>query len=240
MKYLIDDPTHTNKNENNVNCPIEKLPLSDTHEYNVSIEEYEKIANDLMTSYMLGSKDKNLKEGDVITIRYDNVRLRGKITGIRNYPDFISLPNEKYGFGIGTYNPYFYDNSAIKEHGGVTLADFKIIESDKIHDLFTVNYWEHQLNGFEDAKELYLVRKENNIFGHVELSSEFVLKECMGRRTIKGTSLGIPISICSKENLFTEMDESIPSIPTRKEIENGSFSKDDYCNNLLLIKLKIT
>lgn len=238
--YSIDNTTLNKENKDNTDIMPKEQSLTYIHEYRVSIEEYEKIANNLITSYMLGSKDKNIKEGDIIAITCNNIQLKAVITQTRNYPDYISLPNEKYGFDIGTYNPYFYDNSTIKEYGGVTLADFKIIESKKTHDLFTVNYWEHQLKGFEDAKQLYLVRKENNIFMHVSPSSKFILKECMGVRTIKGSSLGKPQLILSKENLFAEMDEIIPSIPTRKEIENGSFSKEDFDKHLLLIKLEIT
>lgn len=208
-------------------------------EYKVSIGDYVKVAGGQMTSYMLGWKDKTAKVGDKITITYNNVQISAEITGLRNYPDYISLPNEKYGFGIGTYNPYFYDNYTVKEHGGVTLADFKVTESRKTSDVFTENYWEHQLKGHEDAKEIYLVRKERDVFMHVSEGSEFVMKECMGRRTIKAVAQKPAEFIGSSEELFAKMAEGVPSIPTRKEIGNGSVKEEDYENGVCLIKLTV-
>ena len=154
------------KDEDYIDFLFAEQSFPEVYEYTVSIGEYVKVAKGQTKSYMLGAKDKHAKVGDRITIRYNNVQISAKIMRLRNYPDYISLPNEKYGFDIGTYNPYFYDNYTVKEHGGVTLADFKVDKRHKIHNVFTVNYWEHQLRGFEDAKELYLVLRECDVYMH--------------------------------------------------------------------------
>ena len=227
------------KDEDYIDFLFENQSFPEVYEYKVSISEYVKVAKGQTKSYMLGSRDKHAKVGDKIVIRYDNVQISAKITRLRNYPDYISLPNEKYGFDIGTYNPYFYDNYSAQEHGGITLADFVIDERKKVHNVFTVNYWEHQLRGFEDAKELYLVLKERDVYMHATYSSEFVLKECMGGRTIKAVSPKPPNTVDSKESIFGEIGEDVPCIPTRKEIENGCFKKEDYENYLYLVKLEI-
>ena len=227
------------KDKEYIDSLFEAQAFPELYEYKVGIDEYVKVANKKTTSYMLGWKDKNAKVGDRITVTYDNVQISAKITRLRNYPDYISLPNEKYGFNIGTYNPYFYDNYTVKEHGGVTLADFEIDERHKVRDVFTVNYWEHQLKGFEDAKELYLIRKECDVYMHVGYSSEFILKECMGRRTIKAVSEKPAELKGSMNEIFQAMEEGIPSIPTRLEIENGCFTEEDFKNYVHLIKLEI-
>ncbi len=228
------------KDKEYIDSLFEAQSFPELYEYKVGIDEYVKVANKQTTSYMLGWKDKNARVGDKITITYDNVQISAEITRLRNYPDYISLPNEKYGFNIGTYNPYFYDNYTVKEHGGVTLADFAIDERSKVRDVFSVNYWEHQLKGFEDAKEIYLIKKETDVYMHVSYSSKFILKECMGRRTIKAVSTKPAELKGSMKEIFSAMEEGVPSIPTRKEIENGYFKDEDYKNYVHLIKLTIT
>ena len=227
------------KDKEYIDSLFEAQSFPEVYEYKVGIDEYEKVSNKQTTSYMLGSRDKHAKVGDKITITYDNVQISAEINRLRNYPDYISLPNEKYGFGIGTYNPYFYDNYTVKEHGGVTLADFKIDERHKVRDVFTVNYWEHQLAGFEDAKEIYLIRKERDVYMHVSYSSEFILKDCMGRRTIRAVSKKPAELKGSLQEIFRAMEDGVPSIPTRKEMENGCFKEEDYKNYVHLIKLEI-
>ena len=227
------------KDEDYLDFLFEAQSFPEVYEYKVGIDEYVKVSNKQTTSYMLGSMDKHARVGDKITITYDNVQISAEITRLRNYPDYISLPNEKYGFNIGTYNPYFYDNYTVKENGGVTLADFEIDERHKVHNVFTVNYWEHQLAGFEDAKEIYLIRKESDVYMHVSYSSEFILKDCMGRRTIKAVSPGLPDLACSKESLFSKLEDGVPCIPTRKEIENGCFKEEELKDGVKIIKLEI-
>jgi len=227
------------KDKEYIDYLFEAQSFPELYEYKVGIDEYVKVANKQTTSYMLGWKDKNARVGDKITITYDNVQISAEITRLRNYPDYLSLPSEKYGFNIGTYNPYFYDNYTVKEHGGVTLADFAVDERYKVHDVFTVNYWEHQLKGFEDAKEIYLIRKETDVYMHVSYSSEFILKECMGGRTIKAVSNKPGELKGSMKEIFAAMENGVPSIPTRKEIENGCFKEEDYKNYVYLIKLKV-
>ena len=227
------------KDKEYIDSLFEAQAFPEVYEYKVGIDEYVKIAKKQTTSYMLGWKDKNAKVGDKITVTYDNIQISAEIKRLRNYPDYISLPNEKYGFNIGTYNPYFYDNYTVKENGGVTLADFEIDEVHKTCDVFTVNYWEHQLRGFEDAKAIYLIRKETDIYSHVGYSSEFILKECMGGRTIKAVSKKPGELKGSMEDIFSAMEDGVPSIPTRKEMENGCFREEDYKNYVYLIRLEI-
>ena len=227
------------KDKEYIDSLFEAQAFPEVYEYKVGIDEYVKIAKRQTTSYMLGWKDKNARLGDKITIMYDNVQISAEITRLRNYPDYISLPNEKYGFNIGTYNPYFYDNSTVKEHGGVTLADFTIDERHRVRDVFTVNYWAHQLEGFEDAKEIYLIRKETDVYSYVGYSSEFILKECMGGRTIKAVSQKPGELKGSMVDILSDMEAGVPSIPTRKEIENGCFKEDDYKNYVYLIRLEV-
>ena len=135
--------------------------------------------------------------------------------------------------------PYFYDNATVREQGGLTLADFRVSERQKIHDTFTVLYRAHQLEGAEAPKALYLVRKEQDIYMHAGYSSEFILKECMGGPTIKAISPALHQLSGSREDLLTQMEEDIPSIPTRKEIENGCFTDADFNNYVYLFKLEI-
>lgn len=227
------------KDKEYIDSLFEAQAFPEVYEYKVSIDEYVKVANKQTTSYMLGWKDKNARVGDKITVTYDNMQISAEIKRLRNYPDYISLPDEKYGFNIGTYNPYFYDNSAIKDYGGVTLADFEVDEAHRTRDVFTVNYWAHQLRGFEDAKEIYLIRKETDVYTYVGYSSEFILKECMGGRTIKAVSNKPGELKGSMKEIFSSMEDSVPSIPTRKEIENGCVGGGDYKNYVYLIRLEV-
>ena len=227
------------KDKEYIDFLFEAQAFPEVYEYKVGIDEYCKIASGKTTSYMLGWKDKHAKVGDKITVTYDNMQISAEITRLRNYPDYISLPSEKYGFNIGTYNPYFYDNYTVKENGGVTLADFEVKERHKTCDVFTVNYWAHQLKGFEDAKEIYLIGKEKDIYSYVGYSSEFILKECMGGRTIKALSKKPGELEGSMKEIFSAMEEGVPSIPTRKEIENGCFKEEDYKNYVYLIRLEV-
>ncbi len=209
------------------------------YRYEVSMDEYVKVANKQITSVLLHAKDKDAKVGDKITIGYDNLQISAEITRIRHYADYTELPHEAYGFGIGTKNPYFYDNESTREHGGLTLADFAMDERHETSETFTVLYHAHQLADYPDAKELYLIKKERDVYMHVSYSSPFLLKECRGGRTVRAVSPKPPELIGSKQELLSKMEDGIPSIPTRLEIENGCFSAEDYKNYLHFIHLKI-
>ena len=219
---------------------FEAQSFPELYEYEISIEDFAKVNKNQMTSYMLGAKDKAAKIGDKITLTYDNMQMSGEITGIRNYRSYLEIPAEKYGFGVGTYNPYFYDNETVMKNGGVLLADFKIEQTTKTSDVFTAYYHAYELEGVEDLKELCLVKRDMGIYAHVGYSSEFILKECGGGRTIRGISHKPAELNISKEGLLRAMEAGIPSIPSRKEIENGCFSEKDYKDCVWLIRLEIT
>ena len=231
--------TLTDADKNRLDALFARQAFPALYEYRVKIEEYIRVAQGQTASYLLYAKDRAAKPGDKLIIIYDNVQISAEITGLRHYCDYTALPAEKYGFNIGTYNPYFYDNETASETGGLTLADFKIDQQCNIHNTFTVLYLAHQLKGTADAKALYLVKKEREVYMHATYSSEFILKECMGGPTIKAISPKPPVLAGSIEDLFRQMDEDIPSIPTRKEIENGCFTVEDYQNYVHLIRLEI-
>jgi len=239
--YLPPYPAYTltDKDKEYLDYLFDNQAFPEVYEYKLRMEEYIRVAQGKTSSYLLGPKDKTAKKGDRLILTYDNLQLSAEITGTEHYGDYIELPAEKYGFNIGTYNPYFYDNTTVREQGGLTLADFRVTEQRKIHDTFTVLYRAHQLEGAEAPKALYLVRKEHDIYMHAGYSSEFILKECMGGPTIKAISPKLPRLAGSKEDLLGQMDADIPSIPTRKEIENGFFTDADFNNFVYLFKLEI-
>lgn len=209
------------------------------YSYNVSTDEYVRLSNQELNCYLLGARDKNIKVGDKIIAICDNLQISAEITELRHYADYTELPHIQYGFGQTGYNPYIRDNFTTRENGGLTLAFFKPDERQKIHNTFTTLYLAYQLEGFEDAAELYLVRRELDIYMHVSYSSEFLLKECLGGPTIRAISPKPAQLVSSKADLLCQLEPGIPSIPTRKEIENDCFSQEDYENNLYVIKLNI-
>ncbi len=209
------------------------------YEYELGEEEYGRVERRETTSFLVGGRDRDVRIGDKLFFLYDNIGMNAEVTGLRRYADYTELPNERYGFGIGSYNPYFYDNESARERGGLVLADFRVGEAHRLHDTFTVLYHAHQLAGAEDASEIYLAKRDRGIYHHVGYSSEFVLKECMGGRTLYAVSPRPAEINLSREGLLSSMEEGIPSIPTRAEIQNGCFRDEDYEDGVYLIRLKI-
>lgn len=200
------------------------------YEYELSTEEFSLVDARKMTSF-LTSAEHDIRVGDRLMLTCDNIGIAAEITGARRYRDHTELPPVRYGFGLGSDAPC--------EQGGLLLADFRVDEVHALSDTFTVLCHARELELAAKADEIYLARRDRGIYRYVSYSSEFLLGDCEGGRTLVAVSKKPGELTLSADSLLFAMEEGIPSIPSREEIRNGYFRDEDYRDGVYLMRLTV-
>ena len=210
-----------------------------TFEYILSPDDFARVYCGEMTSYIVPMNDRGVKVGDKLALTRDNVQIIATVTAVKRYRDYVELPNERYGFNIGTYNPYFYDNESAAATGGVLLASFRTEGKRKLGNVFTDLYFANAFPKGENVHEIYLVRRDKGIFSSVGYGDEIVFRDCFSDATRRGIVNRPTVRLSSNEQLLGLLECGIPTLPARPVIENGCFTESDYTAGVYLIRLEL-
>ena len=196
------------------------------------------ISNNVINAILLFNEDKQAKIGDSFELTYDYKTINAKIVQIKKYKNYLDLPYRNYGLNYHTFNPYFYDNSSLKD--GLLASEIEIVSIKKDENLHNIIISDtNSLQNLEETKKAKCVFINNTLINLIECNDIIYLTNMYTSETKKVRVLDI-VTYDNLKDITDNIDSKSTYIPRQAFLNENNYKEKEireYKIKVLLVQL---